>query len=92
MEANKLPKLNNPRKLNKLRLGYRDYRRTYFEAKRNAYNFQSKPLFFITSNYIKDGLNAIMQSIQYLLIVSFSIYLVNKVYDPSLFINDEGRT
>ncbi len=70
----------------------RDYRRTFFESKRNAYDFQSKHKFFITSNYIKDGLNAIAQNIEHFLIMGLGIYLINNMLQPPFFIDNEAGT
>jgi len=64
----------------KLHSANRDYRRTIFESKRNAYNFQSKQQFFITSNYIRDGLNAIAQNIEHFLIMGLGIHLIEDMF------------
>ena len=74
----------------KLHSANRDYRRTIFESKRNAYNFQSKQRFFITSNYIKDGLNAIAQNTEYILIMGLGINLIEDMLQAPFFVDNKA--
>jgi len=78
------------RGLFKLHSANRDYRRTIFESKRNAYNFQSKQKFFITCNYIKDGLNAIEQNTEYFLIMGLGINLIEDMFQAPFFVDNKA--